>query len=124
MEERSAGTLRSARSSLQEVSVRRESGLNTMRGELYALHEQLTQAISEAQVLQDEVLPLLTDLIGQTQQAYQVGLYSYVELISTQQEYLDAEFALINSLSKVHTLRAEIERLSGESLGSSTQGER
>ena len=124
MKERSAGTLRSARSSLQEVSVRRESGLNTMRGELYALHEQLTQAISEAQVLQDEVLPLLTDLIGQTQQAYQVGLYSYVELISTQQEYLDAEFALINSLSKVHTLRAEIERLSGESLGSSTQGER
>lgn len=124
MEERSAGALRSARSSLQEISVRREGGLNTMRGELYALHEQLTQAISEAQILQDEVLPLLTELIGQTQQAYQAGLYSYIELISTQQEYLDAEFALINSLSNVHTLRAEIERLSGEPLGSSAQGER
>ncbi|KRO85112.1 MAG: hypothetical protein ABR72_01235 [OM182 bacterium BACL3 MAG-120920-bin41] len=49
----------------------------------------------------------------QIQTAYAAGNYSYVELISAQQEYLDAHLSLISSATNAHKIRAEIERLSG-----------
>lgn len=115
-QERSTGALRSAQANLAEVQVRREISLNAIRGQLFSLYEQLTQAISETSILQKDVLPLLNDISEQTQIAYQNGRYSYLDLISSQQEYLDAHLALINSAATAHTLRSEIERLSGEPL--------
>lgn len=110
---RTTGAIRSNRAQLAEVETRRESSLNAIRGQLFSLHEQLVQAISETSILQQDVLPLLTEVLQQTRIAYEGGRYSYLDLISAQQEYLDAELALINSAANAHTLRTEIERLSG-----------
>ena len=66
--------------------------------------------------LQQNVIPLLEEVLQQTIEAYEAGNYSYLELISAQQEYLSAEFSLINSATNAHRLRAEIEQLSGSSI--------
>lgn len=114
--QRSSGAMRSAQASMNETEARRVAALNNMRGQLYVLYKQLEHSIFEVHVLQDDVLPLLTDVLNQTKQAYENGRYSYLELVSAQREYLDAELSLINTTANVHMLRAEIERLSGEAL--------
>lgn len=111
---RAAGATRAARAKLQQVGMRRRTALNAMEGELRALHQALLQAISEVNTLQEEVIPVLQEVQEQTQQAYAIGNYSYVELISAQREYLDAQLMLIQSASNVHRIRAEIERLIGQ----------
>jgi cobalt-zinc-cadmium efflux system outer membrane protein len=90
--------------------------MNRLTGEITSLYQRLNQTISEVNLLQDEVLPRLESVQEQSRAAYENGTYSYLELISAQQEYLDAELALINSATTAHKLRAEIERLSGEPL--------
>ena len=70
----------------------------------------------EVNTLRDAVLPQLNTALEQTRAAYVGGRYTYLELISAQAEYLDAELAMINAAADTHLLRAEIERLSGSAL--------
>lgn len=110
---RASGAMRTARANLQEVEARRLTALNAIEGEIRSLHQSLRQAITEVNSLQQQVIPVLQNVQQQTQAAYAVGNYSYVELISAQQEFLDAQLSLISSASNAHKIRAEIERLSG-----------
>lgn len=110
---RAAGASRAARANLQEVEMRRLTTINAIQGEVRSLYQALQQAITEVNTLQEQVIPVLQQVQEQTQVAYAAGNYSYVELISAQTEYLDAQLSLINSASNVHRIRAEIERLSG-----------
>ena len=110
---RASGAERSARANLQEVEVRQLTALNAIEGEIRSLHRALQQAIAEVNTLQLQVIPVLQDVQQQTLQAYGAGTYSYVELITAQQEFLDAQLSLISSAGNAHRIRAEIERLSG-----------
>lgn len=110
---RNAGADRAARANVQEVEMRRLAALNAIEGEIRALHQALQQAIFEVNALQQQVIPVLQEVQLQTLVAYAAGNYSYVELISAQREFLQAQLALILSAGNVHRLRAEIERLSG-----------
>ena len=110
---RAAGATRTARANLQEVEMRKLTTLNALEGEIRSLHQALQQAITEVNTLQQQVIPVLQQVQQQTQVAYGAGNYSYVELISAQREFLDAQLSLITSAGNAHRLRAEIERLSG-----------
>jgi len=110
---RASGAQRSARANLQEVQVRQLTALNAIEGEIRSLHRALQQAITEVNILQQQVIPALQEVQQQTLQAYGAGNYSYVELISAQQEFLNARLSLISSAADAHRIRAEIERLSG-----------
>lgn len=110
---RAAGAYRTARANLQEVEMRRLTALNAIEGEIRSLHQALQQSISEVNTLQQQVIPILQQVQQQTQVVYRAGNYSYVELISAQREFLDAQLSLITSAGNAHRLRAEIERLSG-----------
>jgi outer membrane protein, heavy metal efflux system len=110
---RASGAERSARANLQEVEVRQLMALNAIEGEIRSLHQALQQAITEVNTLQQQVIPILQDVQQQTLQAYGAGNYSYVELITAQQEFLDAQLSLFSSAGNAHRIRAEIERLSG-----------
>ncbi len=119
--ERASGAIATAQANLQEVEAQRSIALNQMRAQLYALHLQLTQAILEVNTLRDAVLPQLDTALEQTRSAYLGGRYTYLELVSAQAEYLDAELAMINAATDVHLLRAEIEHLSGATLNSTQE---
>jgi cobalt-zinc-cadmium efflux system outer membrane protein len=117
---RAGGAIASAQAQLSAVTVEREVVLNRMRTQLQTLHARLRQAILEVNTLHDAVLPQLETAQKQTRAAYLNGRYSYLELISAQAEYLDAERTLIEAATDAHLLRTEIERLTGEPLSSST----
>ena len=93
--------------------MRRLTTLNAISGEVLSLHQLLQQAVLEVNTLQQSVIPTLETVQEQIQTAYAAVNYSYVELISAQQEYLDAHLSLISSATNAHKIRAEIERLSG-----------
>lgn len=114
--ERAGGAIATAEANRQEVAARRAIALNRMRAQLTGLHLQLSHAILEVNALLDAVLPELASAQQQTREAYLGGRYSYFELVGAQQEYLDAERALIDAATDAHLLRAEIERLSGAAL--------
>ncbi len=98
---------------MQEVEVRQLTALNAIEGEIRSLHRALQQAIAEVNTLQQQIIPVLQGVQQQTLQAYGAGSYGYVELITAQQEFLNAQLSLISSAANAHRLRAEIERLSG-----------
>ena len=110
---RASGAVRTARANMQEMEMRRLTTLNAISGEVLSLHQLLQQAVLEVNTLQQSVIPTLETVQEQIQTAYAAGNYSYVELISAQQEYLDAHLSLISSATNAHKIRAEIERLSG-----------
>lgn len=114
--ERAAGAIATVHANRQEVAARRAVALNRMRAQLTGLHLQLTHAVLEVNTLRTAVLPELDDAQQQTREAYLGGRYTYLELVSSQQEYLDAERALIAAATDAHLLRVEIERLSGAAL--------
>lgn len=118
---RASGAIGAAASRLQQVESEREVALNRMRTQLFTLHVQLRQAIAEVNSLRDEVLPQLEQVQTQTLSAYQSGRYSYLELTTAQQEYLNAEHALIDAATDAHLLRTEIEHLSGSALSAGSQ---
>lgn len=119
--ERASGAIATAQANRQEVAIRRAIALNRMRAQLSGLHLQLSQAIVEVNTLRGSVLPQLDSALQQTREAYLGGRYSYFELVSAQQEYLDAEAALIEVTTEAHVLRTEIERLSGAALPSAQE---
>jgi cobalt-zinc-cadmium efflux system outer membrane protein len=119
--ERAAGAIAAAEASLREVDATRDIVLNRMQAQINTLYLQLRQAILEVNTLRDAVLPQLNTAQQQTREAYVAGRYGYLELVSAQREYLDAELALIDAAADAHLLRAEIERLSGAALNPATQ---
>lgn len=87
---------------------------------LFELHRELSQAVLEADTLNRETLPRISEALKETEYAFERGRYSYLELVDAQREYLSVQSSLIEAASAAHTLRAEIERLTNAPLTGST----
>jgi cobalt-zinc-cadmium efflux system outer membrane protein len=100
-----------ARAQREQVDADRAIAEVRARSALYELHSQLTQAVREATLLRNEVLPRAEEAMRETQYAYDRGRYSYLELVDAQREFLSLQGLLIDASIDAHSLRTEIERL-------------
>lgn len=98
------------------ADVERDAARLEARTRLYALYEQLRQAIRETDALRGDVLPQLDEALRATQYAYDRGRYGYLELADAQGAFLEARGAAIASAATAQQLLTEIERLTGEPL--------
>jgi len=117
---RARGAITTAQANLFAVEPERELAKLRMSAQLIALDQERRLSLNQVAILRDGVLPQLTDALNQTQEAFDSGRYSYLELSAAQRELLDAEFELIDAATRAHLLRVEIERLSGEELAAPT----
>jgi len=117
---RARGAIATAQANLLAVESERDLAVLKMSSQLVVLDQERRLAINEATTLQTDVLPLLTDALNDTREAFESGRYSYIELSAAQKARLDAEFELIEAATRAHLLRVEIERLSGEELDAPT----
>ena len=101
------------------VGAEREAALLNARSRLFELHQELVLAIAETRALDSDVLPRLQEALKRTRYAYERGRYSYLELVDAQQAWRDARRTLIDAALRGHSLRVEIERLTGESIEAS-----
>jgi cobalt-zinc-cadmium efflux system outer membrane protein len=113
---RGSAATAAARAERDLVDVEQRAAEVRVRAMLYDLHRQLERAIRDAEVLRDRIRPRAEEALGQTKYAYERGRYGYLELADAQREYLDVQVALIEAAANAHTLRAEIERLTGAAL--------
>ena len=89
----------------------RQAALVNARVGLFELHQELRYAVLEAQTLKDATKPQMAKALQETQQAFDRGRYSYLELVDAQRAYLEVQRSLIEAAARAHALRAEIERL-------------
>lgn len=113
---RSSGALQSARAARDEVFVRREAAMLTLRAHLFDAYQRRKLGIVSARALRNEVIPALARALEQTQVAYESGRYGYQEWMAARQELLAAESAWIDAASASLKSGATIEQLTSEPL--------
>lgn len=80
---------------------------------LFELVQELRHAITEAEMLRDQVLPQMEAALAATEYAWQRGRYSYLEWTEAQRERIAVQRALIEAAADAHQFKIEIERLTG-----------
>jgi outer membrane protein, heavy metal efflux system len=111
---RNRGASQSARAARDEVFFRREAAILKLRAQLFDAYQQHKQAVSGANSLQENVIPLLKQALKQTRKAYESGRYGYQEWVAARQELIAAKYALIGSANAALRYRSEIEQLTAE----------
>lgn len=124
---RASGAITTAQANLLRSGAEEATALRRMSSQLITLDQQRRLAVNEFQVLRDSVMPLFAEALEATRIAFEGGRYSYLEMSAAQKSLLDAEMNLIEAAARAHSLRVEIERLSGEAyketFGASAGGE-
>ena len=114
--DRNQGNIAEARARRAQLDVQREASKTRTLGALYALYREAAAAKERALALRDEALPLARDALTQTQYGYERGRFSYLELLTTQQDLLELSEAAVDAAADHHRLIAEVERLTSEPL--------
>lgn len=104
-----------ARAERAGQSIEQSAAQLRLGAQLSALYQEREGAVFAATHLRAEVIPLLTQALQSARAAFEKGRYSYLELVSAQQELLEAQATLIEAATSAHLLRVEIERLIGSS---------
>ena len=102
------------------VGAERTAALSRARSMLYALHQQLRDAVNIAKALQASAIPTLEEALEETTYAFERGRYGYLELVDAQREYLAVQSERIDASALAQTLAVEIERLTNAPLAEET----
>lgn len=114
--DRNQGAIREARARRAQSDAEFSAGKTRVLGTLYALYRETGAARERATALRNEALPQARDALAQTQSGYERGRFSFLELLTTQQELLALSEAAIDAAADYHRLLAELERLTSEPL--------
>jgi cobalt-zinc-cadmium efflux system outer membrane protein len=114
--DRNQGNIAEARARRAQLDVQREASKTRTLGALYALYREAAAAKERALALRDQALPLARDALTQTQYGYERGRFSYLELLTSQQDLLELSEAAVDAAADHHRLIAEVERLTSETL--------
>lgn len=114
--ERNLGEYQANRARLDAIEIQRQSNVQSL---LHSVNQALgehTQALLEIDTLQRNVIPPLRNALDLVEAAYLEGRFSYLEWVTTRQEFLTTRLTLIEAASQVHLSRTEIETLTGLAL--------
>jgi cobalt-zinc-cadmium efflux system outer membrane protein len=114
--DRNQGGIREARARRAQSDAELSASKTRVLGTLYALYRETGAARERATALRNEALPQARDALTQTQSGYERGRFSFLELLTTQQELLALSEAAIDAAADYHRLLAELERLTSEPL--------
>ena len=84
--------------------------------ELTRIRTQLRKELQQAKRINDELLPLASELLSATQKAYRQGQYSVLQWIDAQNQVFNLEQDLINSQVRIFNQVLELERILGQSI--------
>jgi len=116
MRDRNEGAIREARVRRAQSEVESSASRTRLLGTLYGLYREIGAARERATSLRREAIPQARDALEQTQYGYERGRFSFLELLTTQQDLLALNEAAIDAAAEYHRLLAELERLTSEPL--------
>jgi outer membrane protein, heavy metal efflux system len=116
--QRAAPAIAEARAEKSATLTREQAARVRAQASLYELVQELRHAITETQLLRDEVMPQIEEAVQATEYAWQRGRYSYLEWTEAQSERVALQRALIEAAANAQIFQVEIERLTGAALDS------
>jgi cobalt-zinc-cadmium efflux system outer membrane protein len=114
--DRNQGNIGEARARRAQLDAQRQASMTRTLGALFALYREAAAAKERALALRDQALPQARDALTQTQYGYERGRFSYLELLTSQQDLLEISEAAVDAAADHHRLIAEVERLTSEPL--------
>lgn len=83
---------------------------------LVAAHERLLGAFQRVRTLRDDVIPQAQQVYGGALDAYQRGLFRYLEVLDAQRTLFEVRGQYVEALAEYHRAAADVERLTGAPL--------
>ena len=114
--DRNQGAIREARVRRVQTDAELQGALIRARATLYAVYQEMTAARERAESLRNDAVPQAQTALEQTQSGYERGRFSFLELLTAQQELLALRGAAIDAATDYHRLLAELERVTSEPL--------
>jgi outer membrane protein, heavy metal efflux system len=111
---RNQGEIREAQVRREQLRVQSQSALLKAEATLFGLYQELQSSRVRMTMLRSDAIPQAEAALVQTQNGYERGRFSYLELASAQHELLGLQSAAIEAAADYHRLVAEIERLTAE----------
>jgi len=116
---RNQGEIAAATARIEVSDAEREAAHLRMRAVLYGLYQEAVQARTRAAV-KNEATPQAEQALLLTQRGFDNGRFSFLELADAQRQVLELRSQLIEAYGDAHRLDAEIERLIGQPIATST----
>tara|TARA_R110002110_G_scaffold147129_2_gene337534 strand:+ start:239304 stop:240560 length:1257 start_codon:yes stop_codon:yes gene_type:complete len=110
------GNIEAARNAIRMTELEAEAERVRLETELFVIYQELQHSVQLTAALSDEILPLYQQALEETQAAYELGRYSYLEWNSAQTDLLAAQNDLIEASRGFYINLIEIERLTGISI--------
>lgn len=122
--DRNQGAIDRARQELVQTEVEARRADLELETALAAAELRLESAWQEAAGLRREALPNATEAFALANDGYRNGKFSFLEMLDAQRTLFDVRAQLNQALYDVHSLRADIDRLSGAASLNSQNGDR
>ena len=114
--DRNQGGIREAEVRTAQSSAQRDAARVHALSSLTSLYQELSAARSRLEILRNDAVPQAQLALDQTRGGYERGRFSFLELVSVQEELLALRAASIDAAADYHRMLIEIERLSGAAL--------
>ncbi|HQX78117.1 MAG TPA: TolC family protein [Steroidobacteraceae bacterium] len=111
--DRNQAAIREAQVRLDQTGALAAAARVRARASLLALYQQVSADRERVETLRKEALPQAQLALEQTRGGYERGRFSFLDLITAQEELLALRGAAIDAAADYHRLLAQIERLTG-----------
>lgn len=108
--DRNQGNVAEARYRVIEIEAQRRAEHARLAAELQSAYQRLRASRAEVETIRDRVLPSANQALSLTRTGYQHGKFSYADVIEAQRAVFDVRQQYIDSLSRYHTDRADVNR--------------
>ena len=114
--DKNQGSIRQAQVRLDQTDALRNAARVRARASLLALYQEMNTDRDRVDSLRNEAMPQAQLALDQTRSGYDRGRFSFLELITVQEELLTLQAAAIDAAADYHRVLSEIERLTSAAL--------
>jgi cobalt-zinc-cadmium efflux system outer membrane protein len=112
-QQRNLGQYEAQKARLDQIEQQKQANLRSLYHQVNQALDARNRALLEVKTFQTDIIPPLQAAMAMVEQAYAAGRFSYLEWVSTRQEMLEAQQALIQSAKNAHQRGADLEALTG-----------
>lgn len=117
---RNQGRIMEVQAKLEQNNADEDAERLQIETSLFVLYQEIQHSLHRVNRLQNDVIPWLEKALEDTQEAYELGRYSYFEWRLIQQDLLQAQQEVVEASTNAHASLIEIERLTGMQIAQPT----
>lgn len=114
--DRNQGNIASARAEVAKAENEEKSGILSLREASEKVYAHATGALQEVRTYQSDIIPSARRAYEQAAEGYNTGRFSFLELLDAQRTLYEMQEAHLDSLSKLHQAKAQIDFLMGTNI--------